>query len=103
LDLQEFKALLLTVDSKATHSKPGGEENYTVWQEYGNNSLYAEGERAESALKVQIDRYTSIEYDPIAQSITDMLKDNDIPFDDLPGAWDSEAECWRHIWTCEVI
>ncbi len=103
MDLQGFKTMILTVDPAATHGKPSGAENYTVWQEYGDNSLFADGKRAASAQKVQVDRYTTVEYDPVAQSLTDLFEENDIPYDYIPETWDPEAEQWRHIWTCEVI
>lgn len=102
MTLNEFKDLLLTADPAASHYKSTLHPNYTVWAEYGTNDLAADDKTAERAWKVQIDRYTTIENDPIAAAITAKLDENEISYD-LQVDSDPTTGYIRHIWACEVI
>ena len=73
MTLQEFKALLLTIDSKATHHQGPGSGNYTVWSEYQENYIFEDDKIAIKQIHIQVDRYTKLEYDPMADTITNGL------------------------------
>lgn len=99
--LLEFGELLLTADPKATHYIPSKEENYTVWAEHGANSLIAEDTESEQAWKIQIDRFTKMEHDPVVQAITDLLNAAGIGFEYLVDP-EPDTGYIHHIWDCEV-
>lgn len=99
--LKEFRDLLLTADPKASHYKPKQKENYTVWAEYGANRLTAGDTEVERAIKIQIDRFTKIEYDPIADAITAMLNANEICYEPHTD-YEKDTGYIHHIWECEV-
>ena len=103
MTLAAFKAALLTADPNVDRYNSLKEENYTVWHEYGTNDLIAGDSKDESAWKVQIDRYTQIEDDPIVVAISAMLADNGIipEYQVFPN--DPRIGVVRHMWTVEVI
>ncbi len=106
MTLQRFEELIVIADPQASHYSSIFKPNYTVWAEYGDNSLFADGQRAETAIKIQIDRFTKIEFDPVAQAITDMLNSKDAA-DEIAYSYECTSEpvtgYIRHMWVCEVI
>lgn len=99
--LREFRDLLLGVDSKASHYESKQKGNYTVWAEYGQNILKADDAVAESADKIQIDRFTKIEYDPVADAIKTMLNEQCIVFE-YHVDYEEVTGYIHHIYDCEV-
>jgi hypothetical protein len=99
--LDDFMQLLLTADPEATHYFSDRSENYTIWAEYGENTLNGDGRRAETAVRIQIDRFTKIEDDPVVQAITDMLDKNDIAYEYLVDT-EQDTKLIHHIWILEV-
>lgn len=101
MNLTEFRDLLLTVDPKASHYESKQKENYTVWAEYGANRFTAGDTEAERTLKIQIDRFTKIEYDPMADAITAMLNENNICYEPHTD-FEEKTGLTHHFWDCEV-
>lgn len=101
MTLQEFRDILLTADSGALHYKSMKNTNYTVWAEYGEKSLNADNRREDKAWKIQVDRFTKIEYDPIADLIGAALDRDDISFSYLCD-YEKDTGYIHHIWDCEV-
>jgi hypothetical protein len=101
MTLPEFSALLITADPTASHYDADRSGNYTVWAEYGTNDLHADSKKVESVWKIQIDRFTKIEYDPVAAAITDMLDENCIAYKYLVD-YEPDTGYIHHIWDCEV-
>lgn len=99
--LKEFRDLLLTADPEASHYKSTQQENYTVWDEYGENKLTADDAKAEMAIKIQIDRFTKIEYDPVVDAIRDMLDRECIAYEYLSDN-EPDSKYIHHIFDCEV-
>lgn len=99
--LTEFRDLLLAADPSSAHYQNQKTENYTVWAEYGANILAADDTEADRAWKIQVDRFTKIEYDPVADAITNMLNNNCIPFEYLAD-YEEDTGYIHHIWDCEV-
>lgn len=99
--LQKFESLILSADPKAAHYESYGSKNYTVWAEYGANRLTAGDTETERVHKIQIDRFTKIEYDPIADAITDMLNENNICYEPQTD-YEPDTKYIHHIWDCEV-
>lgn len=100
--IEEFKALLLTADPKASHYKSTLTTNYTVWAEFGVNTLNGDGKKAESADKIQVDRFTKVENDHVVKAITDMLDANGIAYDGPLTSYEPETGYIHCIWICEV-
>lgn len=95
MTLQQFRDILLTADPQASHYKSMQTPNYTVWREYGKTRI------PEQAWKVQVDRYTKVEYDPIVALITTTLNIDDISFSYLVD-FESDTGYIHHIWDCTV-
>jgi hypothetical protein len=102
MTLDEFVALIVTVDSSVRHFGSRKQGNYTVWAEYDTNSLKADDKTVERALKVQIDRFTKTENDSIAAEITAMLDTNDIAYSGPLVDYEQDTGYIHHIWSCEV-
>ena len=101
MNLLEFRDMLLTVDLKLAHYESKQKDNYTVWAEYGDSQLKADDTAKEHVLKIQIDRFTKIEYDPMADAITQLLDDNDIVYEYLVD-FEKDTGYIHHVWDCEV-
>lgn len=95
MTLQEFKAIILSADPQASHYRSMQTPNYTVWREFGKRSL------PEPTWKIQVDRYTKIEYDPVIALINAALERDDIAFDYLCD-YEKDTGYIHHIWDCEV-
>lgn len=102
MTLQEFRNILLTADPQAVHYKSMKKDNYTRWQEYGDNALTADSVRKEKAWKIQVDRFTKVEYDLIVNQISSVLDRDDISYD-YHVDYESDTGYIHHIWDCEVV
>ena len=102
MTLDDFKELILTADPNAKRYANTRRPNYTVWAEYDTNNLRGDDKAIESVPKVQIDRFTKIENDPIVAAITGMLNANDIAYAGPLTVVEPETGYIHHIWTCEV-
>lgn len=103
MTLQEFRDLLLTADPAAAHYKsPGKKTNYTIWREYGAGAMAADDAHQETSWRIQVDRFTKAEYDPVADAIRAAL--NGHP--DISFAYEIDYEhdtgYIHHIFDCEV-
>lgn len=97
-----FKALIISADAAATHHFGGGAENYTTWSEFGEGGLRANNRNSESLLRIQIDRFTKLDNDPVVDAITAALDANEIAYDYLLDR-EPDTKYLHHIWDCEVI
>lgn len=102
MNMSEFKAMLVAADPSATHHFGGGSGNYTNWSELGEDGLRANNRNSERLLRIQIDRYTKLESDPVVDAITAALDDNEIAYEYLLDR-EPDTKYLHHIWDCEVI
>ena len=101
MTLDEFAAWITVIDPKATHYKAVGPGACTVWSEYHRLNRYADGQN-QGGWKVQIDRYTKLDTDPIATAIEAAIGASvDIAAEHLVD-YDAETGLIRHIFDCEV-
>lgn len=98
MTLEQFMALLLTADPKAKHYGTKQTGNYTVWQEYNQVPHTADDRISSSAVYVQVDRYTKIEFDPMVQTITDALDGGGVSVIDIRTLYEIETGYIHHIW-----
>ncbi|MGI6634183.1 MAG: hypothetical protein ACOX7B_03305 [Christensenellales bacterium] len=109
MTLEEFGQLILSADPEATRYEGNRKGNYTVWREYGTRPLGADNRHGESIYRVQVDRFTKIEDDPIAAAITTALNGGEEEDHQDAVAYqylvDYEVETGyiHHIWDCEMI
>ena len=101
MTLADFKAVILTADPNATHYRNGGTGNYTVWQEYAERPLYADGARETVYRQIQVDRFTKTEYDPIVDAIRTALETAGIPYEYL-NDYEDDTGYIHHIFDCTV-
>lgn len=101
MTLKEFRDILLTADPKASHYKSVQAPNYTVWAEYGANDLIADSLREDRAWRIQVDRFTKIEYDQMVNAIEAALNRDDISAKYLID-FEPDTGYIHHIWDCEV-
>lgn len=101
MTLVEFKTFLLGIDPTAKHYSSRERGNFTVWREYARLHAFADG-RNQGGWKVQIDRYTTDENDPIALAIAQAIDESDAIACEHLVDYDPESEQIRHIFDCEV-
>lgn len=98
MTLQEFKALLLTIDSKATHHQGPGSGNYTVWSEYQERYVFTDDRIDNKQIHIQVDRYTKLEYDPMADTITNGLDTEGVFLYDKRTIYEATSGYIHHVW-----
>lgn len=108
MTLQQFRDILLEADPQAAHYVSTQLPNYTVWSEYGDRVIGGDASRneADKVLKIQVDRYTTIEFDPVAEAIRTALDGAGIAFDYLVDPEKDENGKLlyiHHIFDCEAI
>lgn len=101
--LDRFSDLLLTADPDCTRYGGNRKGNYTVWREYGRNTLPADNHSADRAMKVQVDRFTKLEDDPVAKAITSLLDSRDEVAFQYMVDYEPDTGYIHHIWDCEVL
>ncbi len=103
MTLPEFRDILLTADPLASHYFSTQTPNYTVWTEFGDSAIMADGQRqeADKAWRIQVDRYTKIEFDPIEDAIREALNTAGIPYEYQCDP-DPETKYIHHIFDCDV-
>lgn len=102
MTLNEFMELLLTVDPNATRYYSMQQGNYTIWQEYGADHLPGDNRYLDRKWRIQVDRFTKIPDDPIADAITATLDREDIAFS-YQVDFEMDTKYIHHIWDCEVV
>ena len=103
MTLTEFYNLIKAVDSDISAYSGSGTGNYTVYHPYEIGGLRADGRIVESRLKVQVDRYTRLDSDPIVESLGAALEStDDISFRHLI-EFEPDTGYIHHIWDCEVV
>ena len=104
MQLTEFRDLLLSADPQArhyTHVKDG-KTPYTTWAEYLRMQGSADNRR-NSGWRIQIDRYTKAEFDPVAERIETMLDRSDGITYEYRVDYDQDSGYIRHTFDCEAI
>jgi DNA-binding beta-propeller fold protein YncE len=66
---------------RSTKFSGNGKGNYTVWTPYGINKTMADDSTDDTDWRIQVDRFTKIDNDPIANAIYDAIG---IRFTSLP-------------------
>lgn len=104
MTVREIRNMIIKADPDAQHYWSSQRTpRYTVWREYDMLPLVADDLHQE-AWKFQIDRYTDIEFDPVAEAIRaaldaapDVAYHYAVDFEGTPG----EGGLIHHIFDCQ--
>lgn len=102
MTLADFYAILKTADPSATRYFSAQSGNYTVFQEYGASHLPGGNRYHARKWNIQVDRFTKIPDDPVADAITAALDRDGIAFRYLVD-FELDTKYIHHIWDCEVV
>lgn len=103
MTLDEFGALMKTADPVLSKFKGDGKVNYTTWAPYKRTGLHADGQLIEPVWKVQVDRFTKIDNDPVAAAIdAALLGSDDIAVTEYQIDYEKDTGYIHHIWDIEV-
>lgn len=103
MTVQEFKALLLTIDPNAKHFYWSGGGNYTVWAEYSESYLIRDDKIASKDHNIQVDRYTKLEYDPMVDLLTAGFDIPEIVIRPRRIIYETNGGYVHHIWDLVLI
>lgn len=103
MTLKEFGALIAGVDPTARRYYSAKRGAFTTWAEYERIPAYADG-RNQGGWKVQLERYTQQEDDPVAEALEKALEAQEtIAFEYIVDSQrDGEKITIRHLFDCEV-
>jgi hypothetical protein len=100
--LDRFRDRLLLVDPALRRYATTHKGNYTCWREYGARSLSADNRFSDRVWRVQVDRFTKVEDDPLIPLISAAL-DCDWITHSYTVDYERDAGYIHHIWDCEVV
>lgn len=101
MTLEEFGQLLGSIDPGVRRYYTAQRGAFTTWAEYRRIPAYADG-RPQGGWKVQVERYTPKEHDPIAAAIESALNARDDVAVDYEVDINPETGVIRHLFDCEV-
>lgn len=102
MTVQQIRDVVLKADPNAKHyyyAKDGG--SFTVWAEY-RRLPFAADDLANKGWAFQVDRYTKVEYDPVAEAIERALDEAEIAYS-YQVEYDQETGYIRHLFDCEGL
>lgn len=102
MTLEDIRALVLSADPQAMRyeSADDSADGYTVWHEYQRLPAMSDDSHDEG-WKFQIDRFTTIEDDPVAAAIYAALdQDERVAFEYLID-YEEDTRTIHHIFDCE--
>ncbi len=99
INLDNFKALLLTADPDADKWKGKGQGDRTIWYPSQIVKIRSDDMDDDSWLKIQVNRFTKSDSDPIVSKIYDTLTQAGIPFEYIVD-YEEDTDFINHIFTC---
>lgn len=105
MTLQEFRDILKTTEVPVYHFEAFQERkaHYIIWQETGGRALAGSDTRQEGIRKIQVELYTSLEFDPALERLLQVLEESSVAFEEPVTDYDTDTKKIRHIIECEVI
>ena len=104
MTLSEFSKWVAAIDPSATrYTQPKAVGSCTVWREYQAKPTFADGVQTANVWKVQVERYTAVENDPIANAIAAAIEGSDSIAASYQIDSNPEDGTIRHIYDCEVL
>lgn len=98
---RDIGQLVASADPQARHyvSYDDG-RNFTVWAEYKRLGVPGDDEHGDG-WKFQIDRYTKVEYDPVAEMIETVLRETEGVAYTYMVDYERDTGYIRHIFDCQ--
>lgn len=102
MTVRGIQQIVIQADPEAKHyyTKKDG-SNFTVWQEY-ERLPFSGDDIADAGWKFQIDRYTTQEFDPVAEAIERVLNEHLIAYI-YQVVYYEETGYIRHLFDCEAV
>lgn len=102
---QDIQAVLVAIDPQLHHYDCATDgSNFTVWMEYERIILFADDGGAENGWKIEVDRFTKDEYDPVVEQLEQALMANQrIVMKAHTVQYDQMTGYIRHIFDCEAV
>lgn len=101
MTLSAFRQWLTAIDPAATQYHAATAGSCTVWAEYKRIPAYADGVN-QGGWKVQIDRYTTQDDDPVAERIAEAIETSETIAAEHIVDYDADTGLIRHLFDCEV-
>lgn len=77
---------------------------FIVWRETGErNGFHSDNKKSEMIMSVNIDVFTSDEFDPLIDAVADFLNRNDIPFSIENVDFDETTKVIQYSFSCETV
>ena len=105
MTLSEFRDVLLTVGNVPVfHNEADKSDEYIVWQEVtGNLGIEADGEKAESGLRIAVEYFTKSEYSQVPAEIeTKLSMYDEICLDGPVIDYEEDTGYTHYVYTAEV-
>lgn len=104
--VQQIRDLIMTVDENARHYDATAEiqdrKNFTVWMEYEAITFYADDGEAEQGWRFEVNRFTTEEYDPMAEQLRELLANSEgVTLNSYRVQYNQQVGYIRHIYDCE--
>lgn len=103
MTLEQIKTLVISVDPNAGHYESAfqGSDAYTVWFEVQRSGMFADNRRPDKSWRFQIDRFTKVENDPIAEALENALEAAPGIVYDYVIDYEPETGYIHHIFDCQ--
>ena len=102
MTVRGIQTLVVSADQYAKHYESSDKgDNYTRWQEYEYIGQPADDEYGDG-WKFQIDRFTKVEYDPVADEIKRVLKTTPGVAFSYMVDYEQDSGYIHHIFDCEA-
>lgn len=93
----------LAVTNQVSHAEHMKSDRYFVWQQDGENALFADGAHAERAITGTSDLFTKQEFDPWVDEFEQALTNAGLPWRYNSFQYEEETGFFHHEWRWEVI
>lgn len=104
MTLNEFSAKLKEVFPDVYETAaPKGMKRYVVWSRYGRASFFGDNQNQVDLPKVQIDVFSNVYDDTLADDICDALRRMDLPYSVQSEGYDDDFSAYRTILQLVVI
>lgn len=99
MTVREIKALVASIDPAARHYESAQRGNYTTWMEYMRTGLAADDGNPDG-WKFVVERFTTQEFDPVAEAIEAGLDADDRVAFTYNVDYENDTGYIHHIFDC---
>lgn len=108
MTVENIRDVIMLADENAKHYDATAEiearKDFTVWMEYEAVTLKADDEEAEGGWMFEVNRFTKVEYDPVAEALRSVLAAADgVTINSYRVQYSQQAGYIRHIFDCRGV